>query len=551
MPLLGLLLALPFFWRLDAEEFHGDESHWISSGQQAFYLLTVGRLTDPQWREEFYLYSQPQVGKVAIGAALAGSGIAGPTPIYDYDWQRRPWENQAVGRVPAPRAVLAGRLAGAAAGWLACLALWGLAVELGAAGAGRLGAALLASHPLWLANARRAGLDAPSLALGLIAVWIAARALKQTQRPSSGHSLRLLVLAGVALGLGAGAKYVALLTLPVLIVPFAATLLAARRRRRGQRSEGVPPVGAPPRGVFPAGMLVASAGLALLVAGATFWATNPTLYPDPWRGLQASVGFLTWQAGEMRQRSPVFQSPPLVALEIVDRAFWPTRYPPVIDLTLPEPLVPGSYGTPVVALGALMAVIPLLASPFRRWAVPEGERRSPGALLAAGTWVAAVGLALTVTIPIWWERWHLPLIPPLCLLAGLGLARLSQLSRVASRPLPLGALLVTAQYVAALAMGPSYLGHGFGALIGTPAGALAHLLALALTLAVLVVHFPPIPTLGGPTPRSARSAGDSNGRQQHRRAHPPRRHHRHRRHRQRGPYPRLPAHPRGGALRRL
>lgn len=517
---MGLLLALPFFWRLEAEEFHGDESHWISSGQQAYYLLTIGGLSDPQWREEFYLYSQPQVGKLAIGAALAGAGIAGPTPIYDYDWQRRPRENQALGRVPAPRAVFAGRLAGAMAGWVACLALWGLATELGAAGAGRLGAALLASHPLWLANARRAGLDAPALALGLIAVYLAVRAVKQSQRPTSGHSLLLLGLAGVALGLGAGAKYVALLSLPVLIVPFGAALLAARRQRQGQRSKGVPP-----RSVVSEGMLVASAGMALLVAGATFWATNPTLYPDPWRGLQASIGFLTWQAGEMRQRSPVFQSPPLVALEIVDRAFWPTRYPPVLDLTLPEPLIPGSYGTPLVALGALIALMPLLTLSFRRWVLPfwgwalpfwgwatpqEGGQRL-SALLAAGTWVAAVGLALTVSVPIWWERWHLPLIPPLCLLAGLGMARLSQLSRAGQRRLPLGALLVAAQYVAALAMGPSYLGNGFGALIGTPAGAVAHVLALALTLVVLVVHFPPVPTPGELTPRSERAVGGSNG----------------------------------------
>ncbi|MGH2366835.1 MAG: hypothetical protein ACRDI2_01435, partial [Chloroflexota bacterium] len=50
-------------------------------------------------------------------------------------------------------------------------------------------------------------------------------------------------------------------------------------------------------------------------------------------------------------------------------------------------------------------------------------------------------------------------------------------------------LLAATQYVSALAMGPSYLGRGFGALIGTPIGAAAHLGALALALAILVVHF--------------------------------------------------------------
>src|SRR5947209_7153262 len=60
----ALVLSIPFFWRLGDEEFHGDESHWISSGQEALALVTSGRLDDPLWREQFYLYSQPQVGKL-------------------------------------------------------------------------------------------------------------------------------------------------------------------------------------------------------------------------------------------------------------------------------------------------------------------------------------------------------------------------------------------------------------------------------------------------------------------------------------------------------
>jgi hypothetical protein len=90
-----------------------------------------------------------------------------------------------------------------------------------------------------------------------------------------------------------------------------------------------------------------------------------------------------------------------------------------------------------------------------------------------------VYLALVSSVPIWWERWHLPLVLPLCLLAGLGLAWLGRGS------LALTLLPAAAQLIAALAMGPSYLGRGFGALLGTPLG--AGLQVLALT--VLFVHF--------------------------------------------------------------
>jgi hypothetical protein len=334
--------------------------------------------------------------------------------------------------VRAPRGGRAGRSAGAVAGWLACLALWGLGAALypipsrarrardtgppprpppapggpgrrgrtlppvsGAVGSvsGAAAALLLASHPLWLANSRRAGLDAPALALGLLAALLAVLAV---------------------------------------------------RRWPGDAARGGPGVGGRR-------------------------ATNPALYRDPAGGLRASLDFLTVQARDMRWQSPVFRYRPLVAVEVLDRTVWPLGFPAVTDETLPEPLSPGSYGAPVVALGALGALLVLLSRP--------ADRRP--ALLAAAAWTALVYLALVWSVPIWWERWHLPLVLPLCLLAGLGLAALAR-----------GSLLVAlvpagAQYVAALAMGPSYLGNGFGALLGTPVGLAAHLLALTW----LLVHF--------------------------------------------------------------
>jgi 4-amino-4-deoxy-L-arabinose transferase-like glycosyltransferase len=454
---LALALAVPFIWRLDAEEFHGDEAHWITSGQQAVHLLAAGRFLDAQWREEFYLYSQPQIGKLAIGAALWVAGYRGPTPIYDYDWQRRPAENRALGRVPPDGAILAARVPGALAGWLACLLTWALAAELGGPAAGRLGAVLLASHPLWLANARRAGLDAIALCLGLLAAYAAVRAIGAGARGAAGRPpspglvarrtpvpLPRWVVAGVALGLGAGAKYVAL----AAALAAAPALLIHRRR----------------------GLLLLGVGTMLAVSGLTFWATNPTLYRRPALQLRASLDFLAWQAAAMRRQSPVFASRALVAVEVVDRAVWPLGYPRVVDLTLPEALVPGSYGTPVVGLGAAAALVLLVTRRASRRDLP----------VVAVAWTAAVFVLLVLTVPIWWERWHLPLIPPLCLLAGAGLAGLGR------RRAALGWALGAAQFGAALAMGPSYLGRGFGALTTSPWGAAAHAAALAVTLAALV-----------------------------------------------------------------
>jgi hypothetical protein len=477
----ALALGLPFLWRLDAEEFHGDESHWISSGQRAFHLLATGRWDDEEWREEFYLYSQPQVGKLLLGAALATAGLASSGPIYDYHWQRSPLENRAAGRIPPERAILVGRIPGAIAGWLACLLIWLIAHDLGSTGAGRVGAILLASQPLWLANSRRAGLDASSLCLGLLAAWAFVHSLtSRTARPRAWAAL-----AGVALGLAVGAKYVGLLAAlaACAAVPFVVT---RRTLVRG------------------AGQAVFVVSLAVVV----FILTNPTLYANPIQQLRISVEFLSFQADDMRREFPMFGSPALVAAEVVDRVIWPTGFPPVVDRTLPNALIPGTYGTPIVALGVATGLVLVIRS--------EGATRR---CLAVGlVWSVAVFVLLTLSLPTWWERWHLPLVPPLCLLAGAGLTALGRKPRP-RRPLRVPRLstqwrgeyrnhdpaagdspsppewrggggvrfaLAAAQYVSALAMGPSYLGKGFGALIFTPVGAVAHLAALIFTLIVLV-----------------------------------------------------------------
>ncbi|HEX2325415.1 MAG TPA: hypothetical protein VHQ00_08440, partial [Chloroflexota bacterium] len=168
----------------------------------------------------------------------------------------------------------------------------------------------------------------------------------------------------------------------------------------------------------------------------------------------------------------------LVAVEVIDRAVWPLGFPAVVDQTLPEPLRPGSYGTPAVALGALAG---LLALTRPASGVPGAPGASGARLphLTAAVWAGVVYLALVSSVPIWWERWHLPLVLPLCLLAGLGLGWLGRGSPA------LILLPAVAQLIAVVAMGPSYLGRGFGALLGTPLGAGVQVLALT----VLLVHF--------------------------------------------------------------
>jgi len=97
-------------------------------------------------------------------------------------------------------------------------------------------------------------------------------------------------------------------------------------------------------------------------------------------------------------------------------------------------------------------------------------------------WALVVYVALVLSLPTWWERWHLPLVLPLTLLAGAGLCALPRGRWWLSPALALAG----AQYVGALALLPSYLGKGFGQLVMQPLGAVAHVAALAYALVTLV-----------------------------------------------------------------
>jgi hypothetical protein len=291
--------------------------------------------------------------------------------------------------------------------------------------------------------------------------------LEATNERRTRGQLRWWPLAGVLAGLALGTKYVALLSLLA-----GAGVVGVRLRSAG---EGV--------------RAAAGTATAVLAAGLVFVATNPALYEHPVEGVRVSVDFLVRQAQDMRRESAGFQAPGNVALEIVDRAIWPIGYPEVVDRTLPDPLKPGSYGTPAVALGVAVAIVIRLGEfRFGPWALR--------ALWSVATlWVGFVFLLLALSIPTWWERWHLPLIPPLCLLAGAGLACLNDLTRPGAGPRTArrwpalaggGTLLAGAQAIGAVAMLPTYLGRGFGAIVAPPWGAAAHLAALALALIALV-----------------------------------------------------------------
>ena len=460
---IGFVLAFPYFFDLGAEEFHGDETHWTTSSQEAYRLVGFGELFDTEWTDEFYFRSQPQVGKLLIGVTLAAFGLTSDRKLDDegvplrqvreYDWQLSPQVNAVAGNVPEKLTLTVGRLPGALAGWLTALMIWWAARRAGLGTAGLVAAVLLSSHPLWLAHARRVGMDALSLMFGLSCGLLVIHGSLMRSR-----SWLTWVGAGLVGAFAVGTKYTGAYTALAGIVPLA---YAFRRGPTGPRA-----------------MVIAGLPLAASVAATVFIALNPSLYPHPVRGIAESIEFFQTQSAHMRATYPVFSDPLLVALEIVDRAIWWTGYPEVTDTTMPHALRPGSYGTPIVAIAAAVALLGLVARDA--WRPRYASTRWRILVTVALGWFATTFVFLAASLPIWWERWHLALIPPLCLLAGAGLALAGP--RV-------GAVVAFCQYVAALSIGPSYLNHGFETLVTLPWSVGAHLIAVAVVVGRVVIGY--------------------------------------------------------------
>lgn len=480
---IGLFLAFPYFFALGAEEFHGDETHWTTSSQEAFRLVRSGELFDAEWTDEFYFRTQPQVGKWLIGAALAGFGLTSLQTFNDdgvalrqvreYDWQLSPQVNADRGSVPDKLTITVGRLPGALAGWLTSLMIWWAARRVGIGTAGLVAAILLSSHPLWLAHSRRVGMDSISQMFGLASGLLVIRGSLMRR-----FSWLAWVGAGLAGAFAIGTKYTGAYAALAGVVPLSHAFM---RSVNGAKTR-----------------VISGIALAASVGAAAFIALNPSLYPNPVRGIDESLEFFQTQSAHMRATYPVFSNPLLVAFEIVDRAIWWTGYPDVTDTTMPHPLRPGSYGTPIVAIAAAVALLGLVARDAWR---PRYASTKWKVLVAVSLgWFALAFILLASSLPIWWERWHLAIIPPLCVLAGGGLALAGP--RVA-------AVVALCQYFAALSIGPSYLNHGFESLITQPWSVAAHLIAVAAVVGRVVGHLaPPLMSIEREGAREARVSLD-------------------------------------------
>jgi len=383
--------------------FHGDESDWLTMGVRAINLVFAGRLADPVWLENglehgAFDLAQAPVTKYLLGVTLRLFGIQSGDWIYWYSGRYD---------IPPDYVLVPGRAVIALTGYLTLFVIYFLGRELKDHKAGLVAVLLLGFHPLWLICSRRAMSDTPAILFSTLAVLFLLRGLK---RKSSGSVLPFL-LSGVALGLAIDTKYNAIFLGFVLLSYMCARIAICQHVGDSTALSSIRKV-----------------ALFVLASVATTVLINPVLYPNPFTQFLKIVSI--WQSSSFFSSS-IEASGSLVMLA---GSFHILIFPGVSIVSVLWPSYPWSWdspGTLTTATASLFFMIGIVIIGIRT--IRDARRMAMGAPALILLWFFGEVLFTSVTVRIMFERYFLPILPPMVLIAALGLASLLDSARVRVR----------------------------------------------------------------------------------------------------------------------
>ncbi len=416
-------LALFMIAGYDVVPFHGDEATVIDMSRDYYYLVQAHDLDkvlyhdpprDPSAQELRILNGT--IGKMAIGIAWDVAGLTVDDLNQQWVWGA-PWDwNISDGHMPGERLLHAARLSSVLLLVISAWALFGIARLVTHSRIAAYAASLIyATTPAVLMNGRRAMFEGSHLAFTLLAVLAAVLLVREQGNPDKQRRKLALWSAvfGVLGGFAVASKHTALITVGAaflaiatdpLIWPGAGSLrqrLLSYNRRRLARFL----------------MIVVLVVLVFLALNPAWW-SDPLGMPD--RVLAARRALLRGQIEDFGG----YDSPGARIEGLIDSAFFarPQYYEVAYwrddiagQIAFYDGLwYAGRRGGPVwgVLLIALFAAG--LISLIPRW-------REDGVWLAL-IWLGFTAVALLLSVPLHWDRYYLPLQPPLALVAGTGAA---------------------------------------------------------------------------------------------------------------------------------
>jgi len=374
-PVILLLIAAAFYWRLDRLPFHVDESHWIGLSAP-FEAFSQGKFTDSIWHDRQDKYLTSPMTFYVIGAArrLGGwtPGRLNPPCTFGLSYQ----EHLAEKCVPQPGLLWWGRAGVTAAAIGAIFVSFILFARASTRWAAYVWLALTLASPYLRYVARLAMSEGVLLGTLALVMWATYKFLRLIDSPQDNRirwkSAGWLALAGLASGLAAQTKInggVAVLGV-LLVAVMASCRVPMDWKRR---------------------CALLSLAAAILVACSTgaFIGTNPTLWPHPAREtlrvVRARVEVMRDQVARSANRAlPTFSD----RMRVVPRR--------VFD---DDAIVPGMYSTIVFFLVGLGWTAVNLA----RWLRRQHENHALVVLTVVGMAVSVPALFT----PLDWPRYFL------------------------------------------------------------------------------------------------------------------------------------------------
>jgi 4-amino-4-deoxy-L-arabinose transferase-like glycosyltransferase len=411
-----VVLAVYVLAGVDDVPFHGDESSLIAMSRDYYYLVQKRDiepvLYDPDpadpMDQELRLINGT-VGKMAMGFAWDMAGLTAADLNKPWLWGAD-WEyNVSEGHVPGERLLHAARLSSAVLTAISVAAVFAIAWIAGGRPAAWAAALIYVTDPVVLLNGRRAMMEGAHLAFSTLAVLAAVWVVREQAR--SGWRSRRLAAGYAALGALAGlavaSKHPAILAAGLAFAAVTVQPLVARAGRAswaGWRGHGLRVIGA--------GLLAVAVFLFLNPA----WWSDPLHMPGRVLELRSTLldqqvaGFGGYEGlgerleGLARQAfglEPQYYEAPgwdeWVAGEIAqyERSILGGRA--------------GGWGWSVLLAALTLAGAAALA------------RRGTLGLSVLG-WAGGTALVLLAVTPLEWQRYYLPLHPPLAVVAGCGVA---------------------------------------------------------------------------------------------------------------------------------
>ncbi|HYH11334.1 MAG TPA: glycosyltransferase family 39 protein [Thermomicrobiales bacterium] len=389
---------------VDTTAFHPDESRWLN---RAHYLEDLLDPFGTTWNDQYLTRGQPPMGSYVMGIGLLVQGS-------DLDTNRA-WEyrrggewNVANGMYPTPEDLRTGRMTNVFIGSLAVvvtfLAIRLLSNNLG----GVIGALILTFHPLQSWHNRLALADT-TLTLTLAALVLALILL--VRRPSWYRALAV----GILIGLG-GANKLTPMALAFVIAGVGAVLLTwTLYRNNRNRLQGEPWYSVIPGSQHLSWMLLS----APVIAGATFVAVYPYLWRNP---IEHTLLLLDFRQNEMENQARLY---PQFAVETTGEAIQKT-WDSLAGRWSATEWIAAELGADAVAnsLAPLDLILAIIGTVSLITLAVQLPLKSGHLIVALILLVQVVTIILAMRTDF--ERYYLPIVLSIAILAGTGVGVLSQ-----------------------------------------------------------------------------------------------------------------------------